>query len=47
MILIALLPVTYQKVIRMRYVQDLSLQEIALITGQSKKLHRRTNAPRS
>lgn len=30
------LPEKYQKVVRMRYVQDLSLKEIALITGQSK-----------
>lgn len=34
--LIARLPEKYQKVIRMRYVQDLSLQEIEAITGQSK-----------
>ena len=30
------LPVTYQKVMRMRYLQDLTLKEISLITGQSK-----------
>ncbi len=36
LLLIARLPVTYQKVMRMRYVQDLSLQEMSLITGQSK-----------
>jgi RNA polymerase sigma-70 factor (ECF subfamily) len=34
--LIQRLPVAYQKVMRMRYVQDLSLQEMSLITGQSK-----------
>jgi len=33
--LIDKLPVTYRKVIKMRYVQDLSLKEISLITGQS------------
>jgi RNA polymerase sigma-70 factor (ECF subfamily) len=36
LLLIARLPVTYQKVMRMRYVQDLSLKEISLVTGQSK-----------
>lgn len=35
-LLIAKLPIKYQKVIRMRYVQDLTLTEMALITGQSK-----------
>ncbi|MFA6495116.1 MAG: sigma-70 family RNA polymerase sigma factor [Candidatus Paceibacterota bacterium] len=30
------LPPTYQRVMRMRYVQGLSLKEISLITGQSK-----------
>ena len=35
-VLINHLPKTYQKVIRMRYVQDLSLAEISLLTGQSK-----------
>jgi RNA polymerase sigma-70 factor (ECF subfamily) len=45
LILIARLPLIYQKVMRMKYVQDLSLQEISLITGQSKnaiavQLHR-------
>jgi RNA polymerase sigma-70 factor (ECF subfamily) len=30
------LPEKYQKVIRMRYMQNLSLQEISLLTGQSK-----------
>ena len=34
--LITLLPETYQKVMRMKYIQDLSLKEISLITGQSK-----------
>jgi len=36
LLLIQRLPVAYQKVMRMRYVQDLSLQEMSLITGQSK-----------
>lgn len=36
MILIGLLPPKYQKVMRMRYVQDLSLEEMSLITGRSK-----------
>ncbi len=45
LLLIQRLPVTYQKVMRMRHVQDLSLAEMALITGQSKstiavQLHR-------
>jgi RNA polymerase sigma-70 factor (ECF subfamily) len=35
-LLIPSLPEKYQKVIRMRYIQDLSLKEISLITGQSK-----------
>jgi len=44
-ILIQRLPERYQKVMRMRYVQDLTLTEMALITGQSKntiavQLHR-------
>ena len=30
------LPTKYEEVMRMRYVQDLSLKEISLITGQSK-----------
>src|SRR3989344_5269478 len=43
--LIQRLPKMYQKVMRMRYVQDLSLKEISLITGKSKntiavQLHR-------
>ncbi len=47
LLLIARLPLTYQKAMRMRYVQDLSLQEMSLITGQSKntlsvQLHRGT-----
>ncbi len=45
MVLISRLPERYQKVMRMRYVQDLSLAEMSLITGQSKntiavQLHR-------
>lgn len=44
-LLIASLPLKYQKVMRMRYVQDLSLTEISLISGQTKntiavQLHR-------
>ncbi|PIT92999.1 MAG: hypothetical protein COU06_02360 [Candidatus Harrisonbacteria bacterium CG10_big_fil_rev_8_21_14_0_10_38_8] len=35
-ILIQSLPVKYQTIMRMRYIQDLSLTEISLITGQSK-----------
>ena len=35
-ILIMRLPKKYQKVMRMRYVEDLNLKEISLITGQSK-----------
>ncbi len=43
--LIQNLPKKYQEVMRMRYVRDLSLKEIALIVGQSKntvavQLHR-------
>ncbi len=34
--LIQRLPIKYQKVVRMRYLQDLSLKEMSLITGQSK-----------
>ncbi len=34
--LIEQLPQTYQKVMRMKYVQDLSLKEMSLITGQSR-----------
>ncbi len=34
--LIQHLPVKYQKVMRMRYIQNLTLKEIALITGQSR-----------
>ncbi|MFA5131232.1 MAG: RNA polymerase sigma factor [Patescibacteria group bacterium] len=37
MILIAQLPEKYQKVMKMRYVQELTLKEMALITGQSKE----------
>lgn len=45
LLLIARLPVRYQKVMRMRYVQNLSLGEMSLITGLSKntiavQLHR-------
>lgn len=36
LLLIQRLPPTYQKVMRMRYVQELTLEEMALITGQSK-----------
>lgn len=36
LLLIQRLPVAYQKVMRMRYVQDLSLKEMSLITGQSR-----------
>ena len=36
LILVQRLPMKYQKVMRMRYLQDLSLGEISLITGQSK-----------
>ncbi len=44
-LLIQRLPEKYQKVMRMRYVQDLSLKEMSLVTGQSKntiavQLHR-------
>lgn len=35
-LLIQQLPKKYQKVMQMRYIQDLSLKEISLITGQSK-----------
>ena len=43
--LIERLPVSYQKVMRMRYVQDLSLAEMSVLTGKSKntiavQLHR-------
>ncbi len=34
--LIQLLPVKYQKIMRMRFVQDLSLEEMATLTGQSR-----------
>ncbi len=44
-LLIVQLPIKYQKVMRMRHVQDLSLPEMALLTGQTKnaiavQLHR-------
>jgi RNA polymerase sigma-70 factor (ECF subfamily) len=35
-LLIAKLPVAYQKIMRMRFIQNLSLTEISLITGQTK-----------
>ncbi len=35
-LLIGSLPVIYQKVMRMRYVQDLSIKEISLLTGQTR-----------
>lgn len=34
-VLIGKLPVPYQKIMRLRYVQDLSIKEISLITSQS------------
>jgi RNA polymerase sigma-70 factor (ECF subfamily) len=37
LLLIEKLPEKYQKVMHMRYVQELSLKEMALITGQSKE----------
>jgi len=44
-VLIQRLPIAYQKVMRMRYMQDLSLAEMSLLTGKSKntmavQLHR-------
>jgi RNA polymerase sigma-70 factor (ECF subfamily) len=36
LLLIARLPKKYQKVMRMRYMQDLTLGEMSIITGQSK-----------
>ena len=36
LLLIARLPERYRKVMRMKFVQDLSLKEMSLITGQSK-----------
>ena len=35
-VLIQRLPEKYQKIMRMRYIQDMSLKEMSLITGQSK-----------
>lgn len=35
-LLIQLLPKKYQKIIHMKYIQDLTLKEMSLITGQSK-----------
>jgi RNA polymerase sigma-70 factor (ECF subfamily) len=45
LLLIARLPLTYQKAMRLHYVQDLSITEISLVTGQLKntvavQLHR-------
>lgn len=34
--LIEKLPLKYQKIMRMRYVQDLSIKEMAILTGQSR-----------
>lgn len=47
-LLIKQLPLNYQKIMRMRYAQDLSLKEMSLITGLSKnniavQLHRGLN----
>ncbi len=36
LLLIQRLPETYRKVMRMKYVQDLSIKEMSLITGQTK-----------
>lgn len=36
LVLIGQLPIKYQKVMRMRYIEDLSLTEISIITKQSK-----------
>ncbi|MCX6723728.1 MAG: hypothetical protein NT155_00960 [Candidatus Staskawiczbacteria bacterium] len=36
LLLISRLPETYQKVMHMRYIQELSIKEMSLITGQSK-----------
>ena len=36
LIMIQRLPKTYQKVMRMKYMQDLSLKEMSQVTGQSK-----------
>ena len=36
LLLIARLPEKYQKIMRMKYVQDLSLEEMSLVTGQTK-----------
>ena len=47
LLLIQRLPLTYQKAMRMRYVQDLTLKEMSQVTGQSRntlavQLHRGT-----
>lgn len=36
LLLIARIPKKYQKIMRMRYIQDLTLEEMSLVTGQSK-----------
>ncbi|MFZ2049235.1 MAG: RNA polymerase sigma factor [Minisyncoccia bacterium] len=36
LLLIQRLPINYQKIMRMRFIQDLSLTEMSLITGKSK-----------
>ena len=36
LLLIRLLPVKYHRVMHMRYLQDLSLKQMAILTGQSK-----------
>ena len=36
LVLIKQLPLAYQKLMKMRFLEDLSLKEIALVTGQSK-----------
>ena len=38
LLLIARLPLNYQQVMRMKYVQDLTLEEMALVTGKTKNL---------
>ncbi len=37
LLLIARLPIKYQKIMRMKYVQDLTLSEMSLLTGKPKK----------
>jgi RNA polymerase sigma factor (sigma-70 family) len=36
LLLISNLPISYQKIMRMKYVQGLTLKEMSLLTGQSK-----------